>query len=278
MNTIRFDHQQQNVEILEAIFAHLDEASTSTSDTAGCIAASLTWSAAGRLSTLITALGALDHPDNPRRARNPEEKASRLAQIEEMIEESSNLLAYTSKRCPATLRPAPETFIESRDPHAQQASNEVIQELAELFGVEVGAVEAAAQQNAQRDKENAALNKKILSDQAHKAWIINSIKQSMDSHPSPDVDLNDRYMSRVLEKVAGKLDSYIQNSLSAALRTTRLRRQTEIAGKTRILTAVMNGIDGLIDRLEERDQNKFEIPTRRENEPHPGSLDSSSED
>jgi len=248
-----------NIEVIESAFAFLSEADTSGNPVSRNLAASLTWSAAGRLSYLLKGL----------MLANYRQQTEAVERLETSLAETEWVLSYVSSLANKDLLPDPATFTQEIQDRERAAPDEdMMEELAALFGDSIEEMQAAARDNAARDKANEALIQKIFDqDQSAKAQIENVIRLAMQkSYPFPHEDLSSEYTLKILDKIADKLDTYIQRTRAAALRTSRVKRQAQLAGSKRIMEAVMNGIDGAMERIEAGIQNEFEIPVRRDDD------------
>jgi hypothetical protein len=256
MNTITLNGT--NVEIIESTFAFLAEADTSGNPVSRNLAASLTWSAAGRLSYLLKGEMIADFRKQP----------ETIARLEKSIEETEWMLSFAAGLANKELLPEPQTFTNELENRERAApSQDAIEEIAAMFGDSVLDIARAAQDNQTRDRENAALIGKIFAtDEGAKRRIEKSLERAMAGYTVAPPDLSNEYTLRLLDKLADKLDTYIQRARSAALRTSRVKRQAQLAGSKRIMEAVMGAIDKAMDRIEASIQNEFEIPLRRDDD------------
>jgi hypothetical protein len=246
-----------NVEIIENVFTFLSDADTAGNPVSRNLAASLTWSAAGRLSYLLKGMLLAEYRQQP----------ETIARIEKSVEETEWVLSFVAGLANKELLPAPETFTDELETRQTEPDEGLLEELAEMFGDSIEEMESAVRDNQARDRENAALVKKIFEkDEGAKRRIEKTIEAAMAGYTIAPPDLSNEYTLRILDKTADKLDTYIQRARSAALRTSRVKRQTQLAGTKRIMEAVMNGIDGAMERIEAGIQNDFEIPLRRDDD------------
>lgn len=239
----------------------LEPAQSGSFSPAKNLAASLSWSMAGGISTMMTAIATLDSPDNPRRPRSPEASAEQTARLERMIEERVHMLSILGRMTSPELLPVPEQMI---DPDGNSSVPQTLatpEEIAELFDMPISQVKANLRAETDRFRKlNQLRDRVLLSNDNLRANIVSTLHRAMEGYAELDGDLDPRFAGRIFEKMAEKLDISMQRNSMIAMRTSRVRRRLELAGQNRVMQPVIDQLDRWIEDVEQEvEQNTFEI-------------------
>jgi hypothetical protein len=246
--------------VLAALEA-LEPAQSGAFSPAKNLAASLSWSMAGGISTMMTAIATLDSPDNPRRPRSVEAAAEETSRLERMIEERVHLLSILSRMTSPELLPVPEQMI---DPDGNSSVPQTLatpEEIAEMFNMPISQVKANLKGEADRFRKlNQLRDRVLLKNDNLRANIVSTLHRAMEGYSEMDGDLDPRFAGRLYEKMADKLDQSMNRNSMIAARTSRVRRRLELAGQNRVMQPVIDQLDRWIEDVEQEvEQNQFEI-------------------
>lgn len=249
---------------LTGLFELLSEAESNVSANrvdrpAANLAASLSWSMAGRYVFLESDLQILEDPGNPNRPRSPDASAARVLSLESQIEDTLYMLSYFSNLASKQLLPNPEELVQPRAGTKTPATL-TLEEQAALTGQDVQDVEDAREYaQARRDKVDA-LRAAVLTDDRVQAWMVNRLKDAMGTAVAcPFEDLHPYAAASLFGKMAEKLQLYVLNASDRLSRLIIPRQQREVGAQIRIMIAVATKADEyMVDAQTRAETSSFE--------------------
>lgn len=252
---------QNFLEGIEGILTILNEAEITlglqTNNPGKNLAASLTWSSAGRMANAYTDLIVLDSPSNPRRPRSPDARATQVLRLEAQIDEAEFLTSWFASQASRQFLPSPDDFLDAR-PLAPKGGVLSAEDMASMTGLSPKLIADAQATDKAREQARADLKALALQDHGRelRAKLANALECAPNHAPS---DLSPYGAVAVTSTMARKLTDYVMSAVSRLQRTVIPRQQAELAGQIRIMTSMAERADALmVEAQHEAETSSFE--------------------
>lgn len=231
---------------IEALISDLE-----TIDRADSVLASLAWSFAMSIGQTMVRLTRVYDEDDPTYARlTHDQKEETTRRLEGRIDDYKALLAWAARGANPDFAPTGQDVVEriTELGATQTVEESTIEEIAAEMGATVADVKRAQARNAERMKIEATLQAEAAKAQVDvvRAAIDNTI--GMYLSPMEVINIYDGI--RIVDRIAQKAADYAENALAQALRQSRARRRAGLNAERRLLVAIEEKADDLLDRFE----------------------------
>lgn len=253
-----------NYERLEQVFEKLGAVQGASHN----IATSLAWSfGMSLLGAKAQELRIYEPSDPVYGRRSQKEREDALKAVEGRIERLTEVLNFVGQYIDFESQYAPEgeaivdAFIGNTPPPAKDES--VLELVAETNGMSVADVKKVMTED---EKALSALREHSVN--AVKGDYVNavrSIDRALRAELPIESDLSDEYLARIVERVADKAEQYADRKLTQSLRTRRASRIKGLASERRLLDAVTNYCDELLERLDREAGSTERSPLEEQN-------------